>query len=74
MCVIYCVLIKRSENCVNVILNNDMRYLLEMKEEDKNIFIVFLLNFRQVKDYIKIQIKFLKGNFVCVLFRDEIFC
>lgn len=73
MCFIYCVLIKRSENCVNVILNNDMRDLLEMKEEDKNIFIIFLFNFRQVKDYLKIQIEFLKGSFVCVLYRDEIF-
>ena len=74
MRVIHCALTKRSENCANVTLNNDTRYLLEMKEEDKNILIALLLNFRQVKDHIKTQIKSSKGNFVRVLFRDETFC
>ena len=73
MRVIHCALTKRSENCANVTLNNDTRYLLEMKEEDKNILITLLMNFRQVKDYIKAQIESSKGKFARVLFRDETF-
>ena len=73
MRVINCALTKRSENCVKSTQNNDTRYLLEMKEEDKNILITLLMNFRQVKDYIKAQIESSKGKFARVLFRDETF-
>ena len=72
MRVIHCALTKRSENCANVTLNNDTRDLLEMKEEDKNILITLLFNFRQVKDHLKTQIES-KGSFVRVLYRDETF-
>ena len=73
MRVINCALTKRSENCVKSTQNNDTRYLLEMKEEDKDILITLLMNFRQVKDYIKAQIESSKGKFARVLFRDETF-
>ena len=74
MRLIHCALTKRTENCANLALNNDTRDFLEMKEEDKNILITLLLNFRQVKDHINSQIKSSKGNFVRVLFRDKTFC
>ncbi|CAH3041735.1 unnamed protein product [Pocillopora meandrina] len=73
MRVIHCALTKRSENCANVTLNNDTRDLLEMKEEDKNILITLLFNFRQVKDHLKTQIESSKGSFVRVLYRDKTF-
>ena len=73
MRVINCALTKRSENCVKSTQNNDTRYLLEMKEEDKNILITLLMNFRQVKDHIKAQIESSKRKFARVLFRDETF-
>lgn len=74
MRLIHCALTKRTENCANLALNNDTRDFLEMKEEDKNILITLLLNFRQVKDHINSQIKSSKGNFVRVLFIDKTFC
>ena len=73
MRIIHCALTKKTEHCENLTLNKDVRDLLEMKEEDKNILITLLLNFRQVKDHIKTQIESSKGNFVRVLFRDETF-
>ena len=73
MRIIHCALTEKTEHCENLTLNKDARDLLEMKEEDKNILITLLLNFRQVKDHIKTQIESSKGNFVRVLFRDETF-
>ena len=73
MRIIHCALTEKTEHCENLTLNKDVRDLLEMKEEDKNILITLLLNFRQVKDHIKTQIESSKGNFVRVLFRDETF-
>ena len=73
MRIIHCALTEKTEHCENLTLNKDARDLLEMKEEDKNILVTLLLNFRQVKDHIKTQIESSKGNFVRVLFRDETF-
>ena len=45
----------------------------EIKEEDKNIIVALVLNFRQLKDHIKTEIESSKGNFVHILYRDETF-
>lgn len=73
MRVLHCAFTKRSKHCAKLTLNDSLGDLLEMKEEDKNILITLLLNFRQLKDHMKTQIKSSEGNFVRVLYRDETF-
>ena len=52
---------------------NYVENMSEIKEEDKNIIIALVFNFRQLKDHITTEIKSSKGNFVHVLYRDDTF-
>lgn len=52
---------------------NYLGNLLEVNEENKNIFVVFLLNFCKLKIYIEEEINLLKGIFIDVFYKDGIF-
>ena len=45
----------------------------QVKEEDKDILIALLLNFRKLKDHIETEVNSSRGNFVHVLYSEDTF-
>lgn len=50
---------------------NHLGNLSEANEENKNILVALLLNFRKLKTHIEEEINSSKGTFIAVLYKDN---
>ena len=64
---------KNTKPCSMLGKDHDLGNLSEIKEEDKNVLVALLLNFRKLKTHIEEKINSSKGTFVDVLYKDDTF-
>ena len=72
MRVLHCALRKKSDSCLRFKDQHVINWL-EVNEQDKNILIALLLNYRKLKDHLQAEMNLSKDRFVACIRSDDAF-